>query len=196
MLGRYRRFDRADLLAWLEENKTGSSTSTWRARRSARRPSSPTSGCSGRSWARSSPRVVSPVNGRPRISGAFLYRGGRTRTCNPRFWRPVLCQLSYAPRGCANDSIGGPFVVWSPAGTALVRALASRCGSSAAKTGARRALSRPGPDARGRCDGCRGCRQARGAPCRDRLRRRRARPVARPACVSRPEELAVLGRIL
>src|SRR5438876_1184031 len=25
-------------------------------------------------------------------------RGGRTRTCNPRFWRPVLCQLSYAPR--------------------------------------------------------------------------------------------------
>jgi hypothetical protein len=27
-------------------------------------------------------------------------RGGRTRTCNPRFWRPVLCQLSYAPRGC------------------------------------------------------------------------------------------------
>src|SRR5215217_3158240 len=26
------------------------------------------------------------------------YRGGRTRTCNPRFWRPVLCQLSYAPR--------------------------------------------------------------------------------------------------
>src|ERR687884_263698 len=25
-------------------------------------------------------------------------RGDRTRTCNPRFWRPVLCQLSYAPR--------------------------------------------------------------------------------------------------
>src|SRR3954470_16743804 len=25
-------------------------------------------------------------------------RGGRTRTCNPRFWRPVLCQLSYAPQ--------------------------------------------------------------------------------------------------
>jgi hypothetical protein len=29
----------------------------------------------------------------------FLYRGDRTRTCNPRFWRPVLCQLSYAPSG-------------------------------------------------------------------------------------------------
>src|SRR5262245_36137889 len=24
-------------------------------------------------------------------------RGGGTRTPNPRFWRPVLCQLSYAP---------------------------------------------------------------------------------------------------
>ena len=24
-------------------------------------------------------------------------RGGRTRTCNLRFWRPLLCQLSYAP---------------------------------------------------------------------------------------------------
>ena len=28
---------------------------------------------------------------------AFLGRGDRTRTCNPRFWRPVLCQLSYTP---------------------------------------------------------------------------------------------------
>jgi hypothetical protein len=37
----------------------------------------------------------------PREAGFRLYqghRGGRTRTCNPRFWRPVLCQLSYAPR--------------------------------------------------------------------------------------------------
>jgi hypothetical protein len=32
-------------------------------------------------------------------------RGGRTRTCNPRFWRPVLCQLSYAPRGCEGQCI-------------------------------------------------------------------------------------------
>ena len=29
---------------------------------------------------------------------AGLSRGDRTRTCNPRFWRPVLYQLSYAPR--------------------------------------------------------------------------------------------------
>jgi hypothetical protein len=33
-----------------------------------------------------------------RVSACLPYRGGRTRTCNPRFWRPVLCQLSYAPR--------------------------------------------------------------------------------------------------
>src|SRR3970040_1704095 len=26
-----------------------------------------------------------------------LSRGGGTRTHNPRFWRPVLCQLSYSP---------------------------------------------------------------------------------------------------
>ena len=33
-------------------------------------------------------------------------RGGRTRTCNPRFWRPVLCQLSYAP-GLRSDCTRG-----------------------------------------------------------------------------------------
>src|SRR5881396_2418260 len=26
-----------------------------------------------------------------------LHRPGRNRTCNPRFWRPVLYQLSYGP---------------------------------------------------------------------------------------------------
>ena len=36
-----------------------------------------------------------------RLSRHFPDRGGRTRTCNPRFWRPVLCQLSYAPRFAA-----------------------------------------------------------------------------------------------
>ncbi len=33
------------------------------------------------------------------------YRGDRTRTCNPRFWRPVLCQLSYAPRRFERTSV-------------------------------------------------------------------------------------------
>jgi hypothetical protein len=49
----------------------------------------------------------SAPNEKPRGSGAFLVRGGRTRTCNPRFWRPVLCQLSYAPRFAVGLYSGG-----------------------------------------------------------------------------------------
>src|SRR5690606_5509009 len=30
-------------------------------------------------------------------------RGDRTRTRNPRFWRPLLCQLSYSPKTTAKD---------------------------------------------------------------------------------------------
>ncbi len=33
-------------------------------------------------------------------------RPGRTRTCNPRFWRPVLCQLSYGPLMAGRRSDG------------------------------------------------------------------------------------------
>ena len=43
------------------------------------------------------------------LAGLLTYRGGRTRTCNPRFWRPVLCQLSYAPGlrpDCSRGLIG------------------------------------------------------------------------------------------
>ena len=60
-LGRYVRFDPADVEAWVEARK---------------RP--------GRRHKR-------------RAKACKASRGGRTRTCNPRFWRPVLCQLSYAP---------------------------------------------------------------------------------------------------
>ena len=38
-------------------------------------------------------------------------RGGRTRTCNPRFWRPVLCQLSYAPGQVPGLSVDGKWRV-------------------------------------------------------------------------------------
>src|SRR6266511_3990729 len=31
------------------------------------------------------------------LSRCYLNRPGRNRTCNPRFWRPVLYQLSYGP---------------------------------------------------------------------------------------------------
>ena len=33
----------------------------------------------------------------PAKTGVSSYRGGRTRTCNPRFWRPVRYQLRHAP---------------------------------------------------------------------------------------------------
>src|SRR5664279_4556914 len=32
-----------------------------------------------------------------RLRHYLVRRGGRTRTCNRRFWRPVLYQLSHAP---------------------------------------------------------------------------------------------------
>jgi hypothetical protein len=50
------------------------------------------------------PRYKAPVAPRRRLlrtlfgAGGLSNRGDRTRTCNPRFWRPVLYQLSYAPR--------------------------------------------------------------------------------------------------
>jgi hypothetical protein len=54
---------------------------------------------------------IAPLSPRQQTKGSlvrrFRNRGGRTRTCNPRFWRPVLCQLSYAPR-LPTDCIGGP----------------------------------------------------------------------------------------
>jgi hypothetical protein len=37
----------------------------------------------------------------PALAGLLCHRAGRTRTYNPRFWRPVLCQLSYGPRRSA-----------------------------------------------------------------------------------------------
>ena len=38
------------------------------------------------------PHTLDPV-----FAGVSCYRGDRTRTCNPRFWRPVLYRLSYSP---------------------------------------------------------------------------------------------------
>ena len=39
------------------------------------------------------------------VSACPLGRGGRTRTCNPRFWRPVRYQLRHAP-GLRGDCTG------------------------------------------------------------------------------------------
>ena len=55
-----------------------------------------------RVWALRGPRP-SPLDDsavRPHSSRTpyrYLHRPGRNRTCNPRFWRPVLYQLSYGP---------------------------------------------------------------------------------------------------
>ena len=46
---------------------------------------------------------------RPPLCRTEGSRGDRTRTCNPRFWRPVLYQLSYAPRferDCSGPPLG------------------------------------------------------------------------------------------
>ena len=60
------------------------------------------------------PKVGACTRNRP-ISRAQPSRGGRTRTCNPRFWRPVLCQLSYAPWLRHDCSRGSPRPVESRA---------------------------------------------------------------------------------
>ena len=39
-------------------------------------------------------------------------RGDRTRTYNPRFWRPVLCQLSYTPAEVLPGYLDSRCVVW------------------------------------------------------------------------------------
>ncbi len=42
---------------------------------------------------------------KPRSVERGLSRPGRTRTCNPRFWRPVLCQLSYEPKELRTSNV-------------------------------------------------------------------------------------------
>src|SRR5690348_15887649 len=50
----------------------------------------------------------------PRILGAWtgIGRADRTRTCNRRFWRPLLYQLSYRPMHCPADR-GLDRITWS-----------------------------------------------------------------------------------
>lgn len=43
-------------------------------------------------------RVYSPLLLSTQAPTLELGRGDRIRTCNHRFWRPVLCQLSYTPK--------------------------------------------------------------------------------------------------
>ena len=52
------------------------------------------------------PRAKKPPRGVRRLG-----RPGRNRTCNPRFWRPVLYQLSYGPMSAAG-SLQNPRPAW------------------------------------------------------------------------------------
>lgn len=81
---------------------TGQRSRYWDDR--APRPDSPrlsrpkaSKGCGGPSL---SIRLTSNKPARVLESIAFYAgRSGRARTCDPRFWRPMLYQLSYAPTG-------------------------------------------------------------------------------------------------
>src|SRR3954454_11765655 len=42
-------------------------------------------------------------------------RSGRARTCDPRFWRPVLYQLSYTPAGDLRRRRSAPFQAYGKA---------------------------------------------------------------------------------
>ena len=50
-----------------------------------------------------------PYDAETRMAGGcrleHWHRAGRTRTCNPRFWRPVLCQLSYGPTRLGEEAL-------------------------------------------------------------------------------------------
>src|SRR5712671_6503238 len=73
-----------------------------------------------------------PVGGSHEVGAksTIAGRSGRARTCDPRFWRPVLYQLSYTPAGnralppihagsstaparIARAKRQGPFSVWA-----------------------------------------------------------------------------------
>src|SRR3974390_1488255 len=57
------------------------------------------------------------MNCRIRFTGALLAddeggRGDRTRTYNLRFWRPLLCQLSYTPARIRSGYLASRCSVW------------------------------------------------------------------------------------
>src|SRR6266704_4617110 len=49
-------------------------------------------------WTQNWTQLRNLLRSPPLLSRCYLNRPGRNRTCNPRFWRPVLYQLSYGPK--------------------------------------------------------------------------------------------------
>ena len=120
------------------------------------------------------PRTHAPV-GRDRFFGLYdpelPSRGDRTRTCNPRFWRPVRYQLRHAPR------LAAPIV---SAASAVASARAPGRAFHADHRGVRRD---------------RGL-QRDGVAVADRRRLGRSRGLDGVACLLGTKENAVLARIL
>ena len=132
------------------------------------------------------------------------HRGDRARTCDLRFWRPTLYQLSYAPRpdeftgrarpGSSAERVPSRSSTTRPSSSSSARARARDVGGEAGRerqgVAPARAAAELGPERRRRRR-----RAARAAPARARsarrarrARRRRCRPGAAPArrSVERP----------
>ena len=123
-----------------------------------------------------------------------INRGDRTRTCDLRFWRPPLYQLSYAP--CAAQCIGGSVEIRQRRGglvglatgaVAAERAFSAAVSARSASRSASRALPR-GPAPRRAASAA--CARARGAsrPARRgaRCAAFRGRPTSRRGRRTRP----------
>ena len=128
--------------------------------------------------------------------GAAISRGDRTRTCNPRFWRPVHYQLCYSP--VAPESLD-PYAALRDLSRLYDRAMQSHTVYRTFNTEKRREFIRITEDvARGRPR--RGHRRGHGARLRDahhrrRLdQRRRAGPPGGRARVARQARAAELAR--
>ncbi len=117
-------------------------------------------------------------------------RGGRTRTCNPRFWRPVLCQLSYAPRFAAVIVHGSTIL---RCGAACSGARSAPLPRDRARDGRDRRRLGP-PRALGDRDRRRGARGVDGDPRRPRPALR-ARNIARRSVLSHRERRGHQGSL-
>src|SRR6266571_4360539 len=57
-------------------------------------------------WTQNWTQLRNLLRSPPLLSRCYLNRPGRNRTCNPRFWRPVLYQLSYGPKNWTGRRVG------------------------------------------------------------------------------------------
>src|SRR6266568_1038993 len=65
-------------------------------------------------WTQNWTQLRNLLRSPPLLSRCYLNRPGGNRTCNPRFWRPVLYQLSYGPKNCCGWKLQNPGRPWKP----------------------------------------------------------------------------------